>query len=116
MTGKCKQCGRCCEVIQLPFSLEDFRSGKLRPEFPYDAEFVLKYWVQIDPLVAWHISPDRTLLKNRYYYRCLQYDQTKKLCRAQKFKPPVCENYPWYGREPDYLDFPECGFQEDLRR
>lgn len=110
----CKRCGRCCEVIQLRFSHEQISSGEILPEFPNDFEFILKYWVPITPIEAWHLQPDRTIWWDRHYYRCTQYDRFSHMCKAQKFKPPVCEDYPWYHKTPDYLEFEGCGFQADL--
>jgi len=92
------------------------RSENLQPEFPYDFDFVLKYWIPITPIETWHLQPDKTIWPNCYYYRCTQYDRFKKLCKAHKFKPPVCENYPWYGKAPNYLGYSGCAFKADLKQ
>ena len=49
---------------------------------------------------------------------CDMYDPESRLCTAQDSKPPVCRDYPWYGREPhDGVDFPlQCSYLAELPR
>jgi hypothetical protein len=49
---------------------------------------------------------------------CDMYDRDARLCMAQESKPPVCSDYPWYGREPhDGVNFPlQCSYLADLPR
>jgi hypothetical protein len=32
---------------------------------------------------------------------CDRFDPVGRVCLAHEDRPPVCRNYPWYGREPD---------------
>lgn len=36
--------------------------------------------------------------------RCDMFDPARRACTAYGDRPPVCERYPWYGREPNAAD------------
>lgn len=113
---ECARCGRCCEVISLGFSMDALVSGKVIPALPYDGEFIKKYWKELTPIEAWHINPDKTFFPGRHYYKCTKYDKFRHTCTAHKFKPPVCEGFPWYGQAPhnDALYWDGCAFNRDI--
>lgn len=49
------------------------------------------------------------------YLACAYYDGQTQECRAYDQRPPVCRDFPWYGREPDG-DFAEgrCSYLLDV--
>ena len=66
-----------------------------------DADFIATHW---HPL-----SDDE--------YRCDAFDPATRLCTARDDRPPVCRNYPWYGRTPSaerYMN-PQCSYLADLQ-
>lgn len=67
-----------------------------------DVDFIAAHWAPID---------DKTVA-------CDAYDPETALCTAHENRPPVCRDYPWYGREPSEdtrtdLD-PHCSYLADL--
>ena len=92
----CNMCGKCCEVINLPVSHEEFKVGFYR-----DGEFILKYWKPISEEEALRINQhirhgvDGT---PSFYYTCDKYDVSTKLCTAHTERPSVCSQFPWYGK------------------
>lgn len=72
---------------------EDQRAAAIRRYAPgsitrQDADFLAAHWKPID---------DKTCA-------CDAYDREARLCTAQDSKPPVCRDYPWYGRDPGSED------------
>lgn len=53
----------------------------------------------------------------RWFYRCPIFDPVARVCTDHANRPPVCSNYPWYGREPEsYKGLPpRCSFVADTK-
>lgn len=51
-----------------------------------------------------------------FFYRCRNYDEATKACTAYDDRPPMCRDYPWYGRLPDPTKaIPNtCGYLRDV--
>lgn len=142
MTAGCARCGNCCDPVVLDDetyerlgkywtstaleSCPDPRTGegwaawleightdddrerqiaKYIPGSDYraDADFITAHW---------HPLGDSE-------YRCDAFDPVTRLCTARDGRPPVCRNYPWYGREPSAEQAaknmgPQCSYLADL--
>lgn len=113
---ECKKCGKCCEVIHIPFSYQEVTERRIYPE--YNKIFILQHWKEIDPIEVWHLSPDNPLRGyNNYlhYYKCDQYDMFNHVCMCHDTKPPICTDYPGYGiLHSTNAEFPECGYNEGV--
>ena len=51
--------------------------------------------------------------------RCDAFDPATRLCTAQENRPPVCRDYPWYGKDPagsgsGPLLYRECSYLADV--
>lgn len=49
-------------------------------------------------------------------WSCDAFDQVTRLCTAHEERPPVCRDFPWYGREPDLITSlnPQCSYLLDV--
>ena len=114
MRKTCRQCGRCCEIISLRFSTEELKN--INTIYDYDKEFILKNWKQITNIIdIWRIVPDKVLyLDYNYYYTCNKYNKFTHKCMDNDNKPPVCSDYPYYGKDEHVtLISDKCIFNED---
>ncbi len=142
MTAGCARCGACCDPV--PFSREkheavtkwsaaalegvpDPRTGDgwahwLAGDWSGEDRDVAIYrydpagsWRQDADFIAAHWTPD-----GDDGCKCDAFDSSAGLCTAQDAKPPVCRNYPWYGRGPDPGDaetmHSQCSYLADLPR
>ena len=136
MTAGCARCGACCDPV--PFSAEKLEAalrwstaaldGVPSPEddWPHwlkhgwpeeqkdqaavfydpagkqreNADFIAAHWKPLD---------DRNCA-------CDAYDPETFSCTAHDTRPPVCRDYPWYGREPADADrLPkQCSYLADV--
>jgi hypothetical protein len=72
-------------------------------DYRADADFITEHW---------HPLGDGE-------YRCDRFDPARRGCMAYADRPPVCRNYPWYGREPWASDTDppsRCSYLADLPR
>ncbi len=66
-----------------------------------NAEFITAHWTPLDD----------------DHCACDMFDRAHRLCMAQDTKPPVCRDFPWYGREPSagFTRLPgQCSYLADL--
>ena len=122
MTAGCAGCGSCCDPVILPDDTfeglagwttaalegvpdpgtdegwaawaaigytDDQREATVNTYTPgsryqADANFITGHW---------HPLGD-------HEYRCDRFDPATRLCGAHGDRPPVCQDYPWYGEEP----------------
>lgn len=68
--------------------------------------FTTEHWSKIGPAS----DPDWNL------WSCDAFDPVERLCTAHEDRPPVCSNYPWYGRAPvkGPVTNPRCSYLLDL--
>lgn len=140
MTAGCARCGSCCENIwcddyddavkwstaaleRIPDPATDEgwaywqeskpdwgdeqREDAIRKYDPdgrqrADADFLAAHWK----------------VQDNGRYSCDAFDPVTRLCTAHESRPPVCEDYPWYGEEPSaergtYMGR-ECSYLADL--
>jgi Fe-S-cluster containining protein len=71
---------------------EVLRDGKLKGNMVLDAKFILKHWR------AFRVKRDG---KTQWRYSCDMFDTVTRKCTAHKDRPPICSNYPWYGKKPE---------------
>lgn len=105
------RCTKCCEAITLPVSRK--RLGEMAGE---DARFILANWKPMSKRLAKKVNPylfasvpELRSSKKWRLYRCTAL--TPDGCGKYDERPPVCRNYPHYGRpgdpsEPEY--HPQC--------
>lgn len=116
MSG-CAKCGDCCEEIWIAYSkagLErELASGELSSKNAESMRFVLKHWTRI---------PRNRLSRNNvapggFYYTCDRFDAVERTCTAHEDRPPICQDFPWYGKEPDPVRLTghrRCSFWHDV--
>lgn len=109
----CARCGACCQSIPmagLDRMIEQRTAGERADDERWcaDVDFMAAHWTRIA-----EGTEDRSPA-----YRCDQYDEVHMLCRVQEGKPPVCRDYPWYGKEPDVAHIsaldPRCSYLLDV--
>lgn len=69
--------------------------------------------------VHWHEVTEELDSGRDTYFTCDQFDPMHRLCRAHAERPPVCSDYPWYGKAPTRKQITKtgsrCSFLLDLR-
>jgi len=100
----CLHCGHCCQSIPLSASPE--KLAETLAEFPNDpnAQFITQHWTHDAETDRWTCD-------------CL--DAETGHCKVHKNgKPPVCRDYPYYGRRyiPKGRLSPDCGYRRKRER
>jgi Fe-S-cluster containining protein len=52
-----------------------------------------------------------------HYFRCLNFDEERRTCRAYDDRPWTCAGFPWYHGAPRFgrlAAFPRCGSHADV--
>lgn len=120
MSGSCNGCGDCCAVVTLSPGMVRLANGAIDEGI-------------MSPDVLW-VRDDLRLLTQAEaesrrpgilppelgggYYECRRFDYVSRRCTAYDDRPPVCRNFPWYGREArpagvlEGLD--RCGYWADV--
>ena len=93
MSLGCARCGDCCDPVGLSPDIQDViwplpgeeMVGDLDPSI----RFALHHWVAYEgPLrEGWTMRG----------YRCDRFNTISRLCEAYDERPPVCNEFPWYG-------------------
>jgi Fe-S-cluster containining protein len=113
VSAGCARCGSCCSPVVIladayAASCERARAG----EAVHDNDRFIAS--RLRPLGAFTDDDGETWLESR----CTAYDPLGRACTAYEDRPPVCRDYPWYGRGPDpaaAAHMPrECSFLADL--
>lgn len=113
----CAACGGCCDPVHLSESsrlnierLAALDLAELNEPTRADVEFTAEHWTEI------RRDPDGGAA-----YSCDRYDPNTRLCTAHDDRPPVCRNYPFYGRpgDPSSLGLtpgggPDCSYWLDV--
>ncbi len=110
----CRRCGDCCDPVVLRAT-----KGQIRADRHYASdEFILQYWHRVSKEEAFRRRPilRRYHFPGRFYYDCVWFDHTTRLCRAHSFRPPICRAFPenlrCAGRPLCLRSYPRCGFNE----
>jgi Fe-S-cluster containining protein len=118
----CAACGDCCERIHVT-SGRGLLTAKLAD--PRVAGAARREAVFIDV----HMTPTGEVdadWQNRAAWTCDAFDRVSRLCTARDERPPMCSDYPWYGRTPASVDHdtdpartvawmgPRCSYLRDL--
>lgn len=118
MTQCPEGCGLCCEQIGLnDVAVEKiFRPAleDLPPADHADHRYLREHlhflrradWADLNP--QWRDSKHTTL------FLCDVFDPVAKRCTDYENRPEMCKRYPFYGREPDYVNDITCVFQGDI--
>lgn len=88
----CARCGKCCEEIYLDVAVADMIRdfiGPLTISAAPNIEFIREHWTER--------SRNQ---QGQALFSCDAYDAEHKLCTAHDDRPPVCRDFPWYGRAP----------------
>lgn len=117
---ECAKCGDCCEAIPLGLS----KTAMMRYEYEsgspnhLTALFINKWWRRISRAKYASVHPEAAQTASHFFYECLKFDPVSRLCTAHDERPPICSNYPWYGRSPlamDHHGIPaRCSFWTDV--
>lgn len=124
--GTCNMCGKCCEAIHIPHSMEKVkRIASIG--YSADAKFIAENWIPISREEAFTINPYLAakakeehagqLLNEGHYYTCTKLDKETKLCTVHEERPPICSGYPWYGKMPnihEVLYDENCSYKVDI--
>lgn len=90
MGARCNQCGNCCERIPLNTTKTALRKQKPETEKGRaNRSFVLAHWTWVG---RWG---------KQQVYSCDAFDPVTRQCTAHDERPPICREYPWYGRSPN---------------
>lgn len=106
----CSRCGNCCENITISFDPMAEDLGDWGERGQVDLLFIREHWHRRDGFTT-------------FTYSCDQFDPKSRLCTAHESRPPVCRDYPWYGRPPEERSStvvakemsPQCSFNADVR-
>lgn len=109
--AQCKRCGKCCMAIPLPVTYADL-AGMAKHGHP-DALFVLQHWKPISVKKARHLNPE--FLKEgggrKSIWTCRKLNHRTNMCRVHAYKPKVCSEFPYYGRNRfPYPVTSKCGY------
>ena len=126
MGAMCAKCGLCCRAISVSSNkrywreqwawAEEWRDyvaahpdwqaanpDTREPNWREALEnrtFMLAHWHPISKAEADRRVPGITAWKAGPWYECDMHDAATNLCTAHDGRPPVCRDYPWYGRAP----------------
>jgi Fe-S-cluster containining protein len=125
MTAGCARCGACCSPV--PFTREQHDDVSKWSTAALAGDFIAAHWTpdgavgKYDPASRWrqdadfiaaHWTPD-----GDGGCKCDAFDPATAMCTAHDSRPPVCRDYPWYGREPGTGGMklhPQCSYLADL--
>ncbi len=131
MNGSCNGCGDCCAVVVLG---TEWSKAKARAEVGVAREQVRWHgdpaWRDRLADLEWRVRLKRISLteakrrlpsvgRGSTYWECPNFDYSSRRCLDYENRPPVCRNFPWYGRDPDdpgagsLRAFPRCGYRID---
>jgi Fe-S-cluster containining protein len=117
MGATCSQCGDCCEAIPFKYNKKQMAEITFDEDSPnhQTQQFVLKWWRRISRKKYVELHPEAKDTISEFFYTCLKFDPQTRLCTAHDERPPVCSNYPWYGRDPKPYGIPaRCSFWVDV--
>lgn len=120
----CKKRGVCCRVISVGRNKKSFRDKESE-----DAKFIKENWTELNLKETMDIIDDihsgyppmpdemvdkwRNLSKDRAVFKCERLGDEGE-CTVYDRRPPVCKEYPFYGRNPEDIKkldlFPGCGY------
>lgn len=100
----CAKCGDCCENIWM---YPEFDANRITDNEAdkITLEFIRKHWTKTGTDASGWQS-----------WSCAFFDALHRLCTAHNNRPPVCQNYPWYGNppEPGKIVNTRCSYALDL--
>jgi Fe-S-cluster containining protein len=107
---ECNMCGDCCEDIPLNIKFVEKienQDYEIPENQKNDILFVRKHWKKLREEDGHGI------------YECDMFDKESRLCTAHSSRPPVCRDYPWYGKSPqESVGFKplksKCSFWQDV--
>lgn len=126
----CNGCGRCCDPVAIPATLDEARASLPRnDEERRNRSWMLTHLTPIrrrdgldrvadymrrgitDALIGGELV---TLVT--HFYECDLYDPTTRRCTDWANRPPLCGGFPWYDSPPDDTKaLPlECSFRADI--
>ena len=111
MKGFCNRCGDCCNPIKTSWSPEEIAvklgTKEIDENGSRDFTFIANHWSCIS-----RDEDDRT-----YDYQCNKFNRVTRMCEAYDERPPICSDFPYYGKEPeDGRSFEKnCSFWWDVK-
>jgi len=122
----CKACGSCCALICIQadqeYMSEQNRMVRILKSMGEDLtpdqkrslrdyEFVIKYWVRVPRDKAQERGFVKTVDSYYFIYHCLLLTEDGKCGAHDKFRPLVCEDYPFYNGDRTVVRI-GCGFAD----
>lgn len=102
-----ESCGACCDPVFLPQQMAELAFAPFIGPRSAQTYWIADHWA---PYAAWG---------NGVAIQCTEYDAKTRSCMAYDSRPPVCRDYPFYGREPNLdgqiVDL-ICGYQAEAGR
>jgi Fe-S-cluster containining protein len=122
---KCARCGDCCDPVLVGFHVEAWVAARLaEPDLAAytraNAEFLARRWTTTATLVR---EDEDCEVVVGYEVRCDAFNRETRSCDAHADRPPICRDYPWYGRPPADVEgravvaeglSPRCSFNADV--
>lgn len=125
MSATCNGCGDCCDPVHLP----EWAVECLTEMVKAVAEGVVSPFDDPEAWIArkWNLSAAESAYLNAGWFSalvrrpdgrfdCPSFDREARRCLIHATRPPVCRDYPWYGKEPaaGALDSSRCSYWEDI--
>lgn len=85
----CAGCGDCCEQIWMYSGFDPERETENTAD-QQTLKFIKENW-----------QLEETAESGWTRWSCQKWDAGTRLCNAHEERPPICSQYPFYGREPD---------------
>jgi hypothetical protein len=101
ITGKCRQCGNCCQGIYLKMS-----EGQKRSRLFVDVCVRWLSWLYDFYLI-------KIDYENNYLIFSCKHKGQNGSCRNYFWRPPVCRNYPLQDYFKETVFLPGCGFRSE---
>lgn len=104
MAGECNGCGDCCAAVTLSKANAEAVLDRIDGDGP-NMSFIREHW-----------TITREMADGGWELACDRFDPDARRCTAYDERPPICRDYPWYGREPGSHTalLPRCGFWLDV--
>lgn len=116
----CVRCGDCCDPVTLPLD-------QWLQVLDWNAEWPEERWDGDERGTRAEVFPNLTFMYEHWHctdvrgstvlLRCDAFDVSTRTCTMYEQRPPVCRDYPWYGKTPAREHAPRsdrCSFWLDL--
>lgn len=107
----CSGCGDCCAPVVMNRGLDDL------PDDGPSTPFVQEHWHEISFAEASEMKSGLIDAVRARFFRCDVFDSERRTCGDYDNRPPVCVDFPWYGKRPEPVrlqDVERCSYWADV--